>query len=364
MCGYFLNATDSNPVLMSGYLVNDDGSPGETLLMRTLPLTDFYDYDDFYGNGSIHFKELRNTIADILIVSAVDGAAETVRKGQLPIAQECVLSWCVKTIHSSYDWGRYTEEIIKTVYNTTQGPSPWVSTPFQTAFQNGTDNFYLQNVSISVETAPGDQNISSYGMLNNTAAAIIQGFIDIFPAVTTWNNESSPPLMRYKTWSQGPAWQRVLDFNPWLAPNNVSRHMERLAIAMTNVVRSASSNEMLPGKAFSRQTYVSIKWGWLAFPFALLILSLVFLVSTIIKTSGDGATGVWKTSAMPTLIYSLPKETQTQFASSSTWSSGKGASHKTRIRLLPNMGWRVSGHSQASRSPRLPTGEKVPRGWI
>jgi hypothetical protein len=121
---------------------------------------------------------------------------------------------------------------------------------------------------------------------------------------------------------------------------------------------------MLEGDSYQIEAYVSIQWEWLAFPLALLVLSFIFLVSTIIKTSRDGETGVWKTSAMPTLIYGLPKETQGQFVSSSTWSSGQGAPKKTRIKLLPNMGWRISGQSYLSRSPRLPSGERVPRGWI
>lgn len=188
-------------------------------------------------------------------------------------------------------------------------------------------------------------------------------FDDFFPSSYTAANLSSTPRLRYRNFQVGPM-VRELTFNPWLYPNNITHHMERLAIAMTNTIRSGESRTMLEGKSYLSEPYVSIKWEWLTFPLVLLLLSLVFLVSTIIKTSGDGATGIWKNSAMPTLIYSLPKETQSQFASSSAWSSKKGAPKKTRIKLLPSMGWRVSGHNYLSHSPRLPSGERVPRGWI
>jgi hypothetical protein len=364
MCGYFLNATSQDPFLMSGYLVNTDGSPGETLLMRTLPLTTIFDYKPLYGNGSINFKQFRNSIADVLIVSAVGGLATSVHQKIPPVAQECVLTWCVKTIRSSYDSGQYSEEILHTFQNTTEGPPPWISVPFWTYYANGTDNVYLQNISINLGPTLEGRNISGYGTSNKSASSIVASFQEIFPAFFTTGNSTAHPMMRWKTWQAGPAWNRILNFNPWLAPNNVTQHMERLAIAMTNVVRSAPSKTMLKGHAYTKETFISISWAWLTFPFTLLILSLVFLLATIIKTSGDGAIGVWKTSAMPTLIYSLPKETQGQFSSSSTWSSGKGAPKRTRIKLLPNMGWRVSGQSHLSRSPRLPTGERVPRGWI
>lgn len=130
---------------------------------------------------------------------------------------------------------------------------------------------------------------------------------------------------------------------------------------MTNIVRSSTSHTMLEDAAYQIEPFISIQWGWLEFPLTLLVLSLVFLVSTLVRTSGDSAMGIWKNSAMPTLIYNLPKETQTQFASSLAWSSDRGAPKKTHIRMLPNMGWRVSSHSY---STRLPSGERVPRGWI
>ena len=55
-----------------------------------------------------------------------------------------------------------------------------------------------------------------------------------------------------------------------------------------------------------------VSWKWLNFPTALLLLSLVFLAAIVFRTSRDahGGTSVWKTSAMPALMYSLPKDVQ------------------------------------------------------
>jgi hypothetical protein len=349
MCGYFLNVTSQDPTMMSGYLVDGSGLPGETLLMRTLPLSTIYDYKPLYGNGSINFKEYRNSIADVMVVAAANGSAAAVRQGIHPIAQECVLSWCVKTMRSSYDSGQYSEEVLHTFKNTTEGPPPWVTVPFQTKFENGTDNIYLEDINIDLGTTPEGRNITGYETSNASASAIVAGFQDIFPAFYTMSVNGTVPILRWKTWSTGPAWQRILEFNPWLAPNNVTRHMERLATAMTNVVRSAPSRTMLEGDAFVKETFIAISWAWLSFPFILLILSLIFLVATIIKTSGDGGTGVWKTSAMPTLIYGLPQDVREGLSSSESNDSAyrKGA-RKVRIRLLPDQGWRVSGQLCAS----------------
>lgn len=369
VCGFFLDGKDYGPVLMSGYIVNEtetSQTPGEALLVRVFPMTDFLAKIPVLG-GSIKFKHTRNAILDALIVSSED--AESVYQRKMPTAQECVLSWCVKTIESSYESGQYRENIRSTYQNTTEGPSPWTSIRLPD-INNLSSVFviYEQNVTIDRDRSIGhinDKVISNntYDIDNITAANFQTMFDSVFPSYYTDHGPSGKPMLRYKDYYVGASF-RELYFNPWQAPNNVTRHYERLATSLTNSIRSSTSVEWLRGAAYSKETFVAIKWEWLSFPFILLLLSLVFLIATMVKTSGDGATGVWKTSAMPTLIYSLPKEAQQQLTSSSTWGSGKGASTKTRIKLLPDVGWRVSGHSYLSRSPRLPSGERVPRGWI
>ncbi|CAO2655607.1 Nn.00g044100.m01.CDS01 [Neocucurbitaria sp. VM-36] len=373
MCGYFLNATSEHPILMSGYLLgSENGSKGDALIMRTLPLTAPLSKIRHYGDGSIHFKHLRHVIIDALIVSSANGSAAGAYRGAPPAALECVLSWCVKTLRSTYDEGRYHEEIIGTFFNTTTSPSPdpWTSEYYETDAENGTDITYLPDIDIYVEKTLNENKTTIFGMSNDTAAVVIQSFIDIFPAQTSATNESTVPLLRYRTWQIGPPYMRELDFNPWVAPNNVTRHMERLATALTNEIRSVKSNAtFVPGSAYGREVFIYVKWEWLSFPLLLLLLSLAFLISTMVKTSKDGGMGIWKNSAMPTLIYSLPKEIQPQFHSSSssssstTWNSTQGTK-KVRIRLLPNMGWRVSGTSQMVTSPRVHPVSQAPRGWI
>ncbi|CAN9085454.1 unnamed protein product [Alternaria alternata] len=125
-CGYFLNATSSSPVLMSGYRVENstDSTYGETLLMRTLPLVTNPLRRSLYG-GSINFKHINNPILDALIVSAADGSATSVYRKVPPIAHECVLSWCVQTLLSSYSQGGYEEQVIETFTNTTKTEYLW-----------------------------------------------------------------------------------------------------------------------------------------------------------------------------------------------------------------------------------------------
>jgi hypothetical protein len=367
VCGYFLNSTSSEPILMSGYVVGgeDRQTMNESLLVRVMPLTEMLTKAPLFG-GSINFKHLRNPILDTLIVSAT-GGSDGIYRNETPIAHECVLAWCVKTVVSAYAWGQYSESISAIYLNTTdeQRAWPWQSYPVEMDSENGTMTIFDENVTIAPPPATytaSTSNHETFGLSNTTASNIMVGFDDFFPSYYT-SIEGQKPALRYKNYLDGPS-LRKLEFNPLLFPNNVTHHMERLATAMTNVMRSSISVEMISGDALSPESIISIQWEWLSFPFLLLLLSSVFLISTMIKTSRDTETGIWKTSVMPTLIYGLPKETQGQFKEPSTWNTAKNTK-KIRIRLQPKSGWRVSGQSHLSTSPQLPPpAVQAPRGWI
>jgi hypothetical protein len=345
--------------MMSGYTI--DGNSSETLLMRNLPLTDMYTREEMYGNGSIHFKHLRHKIQDFLVVSAADGSLGSVQRNTPPVAQECVLAWCVKTLRSRYSFGDFEEVIIDTFFNTTSGSRPWNVTVFESpSGNNGTDTYYTEDIDI----LPSGIDDLSFGLSSTVASRVVNGFMDIVPAFTTLRTEQNEPMLRFKVWADGPPYLRRLPINPWLAPNNVTAHMERLATAMTNLVRSAKSREMIKGTAFTQQKYLRVRWEWLAFPTTLLVLTLIFLVATIFKTSRT-ETGVWKTSAMPSLIYGLPEKERERVVNLSASQSARKRTKKVRVRLLPRDGWRLSGQSFVRRSPILPSARgQRPPGWI
>jgi hypothetical protein len=347
-CGYFLNATSDNPVFMSGFRVENgtDTSHGETLLMRTLPLVTNPSRQPLYG-GSINFKHIQYPLLDTLVVSSPDGTAASVYEKKIPIAQDCMLSWCVKTLRSSYSNGGYEEQVIETFMNTTSAEEwPWWTEDHPEI--QVTDTEFRANISIlppSIKT-----NAIPFGVSNVTILDIVVILDEVFPSFLTVANSTAQPFIKIRTSAVDNVFFRSVRFSPWLAPNNVTYHMERMAQAMTNVIRSdAGSNELITGAAYALETYVAVHWAWLTFPLIMLFLSIVFLVATMLKTSSHshGDIGTWKTSAMPTLMYGLPPDIQRGIIS--TTSSGgathKG-SHKVRIRLLPRQGWRVSGQVQ------------------
>ncbi|KAF2474372.1 uncharacterized protein BDR25DRAFT_385936 [Lindgomyces ingoldianus] len=323
VCGYWLNSTSKEPVLMSGYLKNSTNSgEEEALLMRILALVTNPKRQTFYG-GSINFKHIRNPIEDFIIVGAAN-EAPSVYRNETPIAHECVLSWCVKTIRSSYWQATYQEEVTDLYMNETEGPYPWTTIRIDSPQGSGTDTYYAEDIVID---AP------------SSAVNTISIFDDIFPSFTTVANSSSEPLLRYRT-----------SFVNKVMPN-VSEHVDRMATAFTNVIRAGSSKEMIYGDAYDKKTYVSVRWGWLSLPLGLLILSFVFLVATIIKSAREtGQVGVRKTSAMATLLY-VSKGTP------------RARAKELRVKLLPKKGWRISGNMISPMTPKAPRTQPPP-GWL
>jgi hypothetical protein len=379
VCGYFFNSTGELPVLMSGYMVESDNSTGETLLMRTLPLISNPDRNTIY-DGSYKFKHIRNPLADFFVVTAADGKDSVLRR-EAPVALECMLTWCVKTMNSSYSWGSYKEDVIHETINTTTGPSPWDAQPFIGTDFNGTDMYYRQNVTID---APNLNN-SIFGVSNDTAMYTIRILDEFLPSWTIATNLSAEPVLRYKFALnvKGANWRKI-DFNPWLAPNNITRHVERLATALTNGLRSSNSSGSIMGDAYATQIYVSVRWEWLSLPLGLLLMSAIFLVCTIVQTGREenGQVGVWKTSAIATLLYGLPDEMQEKITSSAAKDSDIGTprakAKQLKVKLLPSKGWRVSGNLFSPMTPKPMTlrpetpepashrqnQKQAPPGWI
>lgn len=223
---------------------------------------------------------------------------------------------------------------------------------------------FLANITIHPPWS--NSTLNDYGVTNDTFARTQALFDEIFPFFITQNG-TAQPWWRIKVY----AWARnqLHSFTdcPWLAPNNVTHYLERLAAAMTNVLRTHNSHHFEHGPAFSQITFIAVHLEWIAFPLALLLLSLIFLIATIIKTrttAGTQQTGMWKTSAMPTLIYSLPKSVQDDILKSQRGDAMIKPSKKVRIRLMPTGGWRASGYTDTScPTSAIPHGT-APPGWI
>ncbi|MDV3160343.1 MAG: hypothetical protein Q8787_02570, partial [Sweet potato little leaf phytoplasma] len=86
---------------------------------------------------------------------------------------------------------------------------------------------------------------------------------------------------------------------------------ERIAASMTEQVRTSTSSYMVPGLAIHDETYVRVRWGWMAFPLITLALSIIHLVVTILVNRKVGAP-LWKASSIALLFHGVDLQNPAQ----------------------------------------------------
>ena len=81
-----------------------------------------------------------------------------------------------------------------------------------------------------------------------------------------------------------------------------------LADQITSVMRQKGENSTAPlavGIALGSQTCIGIRWSWLSFPAALIVLTMIFLVITVLQISSSEVRQLWKSSSLVLLFHGL-----------------------------------------------------------
>jgi hypothetical protein len=313
-----------------------------------------------WGAGSIHFKDVRNPVVDALI-SSTENLSE-VYADKAPLLQECVIQWCVKTMQSSYFMGTYKEEITATYVNDSQGAYPWAVSYDADEDIYMTD--YFDNVTIAAPSTGSNFSDFGWGLDNNTMFRTVNIFDRMFPSFTSIANSSSEEIFRWRTGSATLVRTKLLEFNPWLLPNNISHHLDRLCEAITNVARSMPNSDEVFGKAWNQEVYVDVRWAWLSLPLGLLLFSCVFLIATVIRSAMEkDQISIRKNSAIATLLYGFPDHYQKRLAKSNPKGTPRAKAKELKVRLSATRGWRASELGFSPMTPKAPKNVPPP-GWI
>ncbi|KIW04791.1 uncharacterized protein PV09_03978 [Verruconis gallopava] len=310
-CGYYLTPPGYMPQLMSGYEITVDGSVGEVLSTRFFAMTDIYTGVPFF-NGSILFPQIKHPINDFILVTTPGGFDGAV-KNVTPEIQECELHWVVKTVQSQVVNGQLFEENIKTWEFESNVTSTWdLQDP--TVYQA---SFFMTLPDKHSVTGP----TSTYGLTNTTGRKVNDVWAQIAPSTFTRPSASNPaktgPVLKI-WWLYSPphlviVTEPKLPWEPWA---NVSDHMAQAITVMNQVVRrntlsSTGTHDVSVGVATRAVTIVDIRWQWITLPVALLVFALIFLITTMWRSSKDKEQiGIWKTSALAILFNGLGEDVQ------------------------------------------------------
>lgn len=119
---------------------------------------------------------------------------------------------------------------------------------------------------------------------------------------------------------------------------------EQMTVSIRGELAAEYSPEYSYGSATWRDQMSHVRWGWLAYPISLVILSLIFLIGTIIKTRNQE---VWKTSILPMIFHAFGGVDHEKFVKLDTVEEMKSASRGQKVYL----GGDQAGHSLFKAGP-------------
>ncbi|KAL8768246.1 MAG: hypothetical protein Q9209_005476 [Squamulea sp. 1 TL-2023] len=91
---------------------------------------------------------------------------------------------------------------------------------------------------------------------------------------------------------------------PLAYSRDLNQTIKSIAASMTEVIRTGPNSTSNVGVSYVERTFIEIRWGYLAYPIVLVLLTMVVLVAVILKTRRHGGT-VWKNSALALLFHEL-----------------------------------------------------------
>lgn len=339
-CGHFMDAGLDGRILMNGYsLGSNRSSPpsmdGPVLLLRLYELQNF-DSNAYYWEGTGHFNNIQSPFEHFVVVSGADTAS--VYANTTPAAQECMLSWCEKTIHSTFSDGQYSEEIISSFVGINNSKVP---APFLTRVIGAKQYELLDNVTVF-----GSEPNTTYSIENVVQLAARFTIGNYFPAFGIITN-SSATVQPMTVNSSGSSqlitrWRpgnlphvNALQYDSWGPSTNVSAHVADLATLLTNIIRiSGNMVEKVIGPG-APETFISISWGWFVLPLMLEFATLILLLATMRKSRSKEGPAIWKSSSLATLMNGLSDDVRNDLGNSQNIMEFREKAEHVSVRLNP-----------------------------
>ncbi|KAI4197274.1 MAG: hypothetical protein LQ350_006047 [Teloschistes chrysophthalmus] len=132
--------------------------------------------------------------------------------------------------------------------------------------------------------------------------------------------------------------------------SNLTRRIDNLATSMSNSIRGQDDHVFDPayGIAWTKETYVHVRWGWFAFPITLVSLASLFLAGIMLETSHRDIQ-VWKSSNIALLFHgrslNLTASSDGPVSRLSAMTS-RASDIKAKLLETPGGGWKLTQEGQ------------------
>ncbi|KAK4495451.1 hypothetical protein PRZ48_013782 [Zasmidium cellare] len=235
---------------------------------------------------SIAFKDRLNDsmpLADVFVILANytwDGLGDTPDKLNLgPYAAECILELCVQEYSAISKNGTFHETPVGRPMHLDAGAN-------RDVVDMGTHSLAYYYVT---------QDGKNYTI----GESAMKGFWFYFTTLFTGS------VAQYNSASAQPEWPSDLTQSIFqhlnATPHTLDAMFANIAASATLNLRTRPDAEIWRGDALYQQAIVTVRWLWMILPLALLILTLVFLLSVAVQTRLAGMQ-TWKTSSVAQLF--------------------------------------------------------------
>ncbi len=219
-------------------------------------------------------SELRDVEASVGQFSSL--ISKRINDSDDAFAWECALSYCINKYSTSATDGVIHQEIRETWRNNSATHS------------QDSDLLYRPPDSVNGNVA----NVSTFRVAS-LAARAMNGFLS-----NTFTGSGGLDVS-----GTGPAFSSDV-IHALYDTKDYSKRIENLAISMTNNIRQQNDSGSGPfsGLAFKTETYVKFRWAWFSYPATVILLSLLYLIGTIIETTRRDAV-IWRSSNLALLFH-------------------------------------------------------------
>ncbi|KAF7515906.1 hypothetical protein PCG10_002689 [Penicillium crustosum] len=234
-------------------------------------------------------------------------------------ATECALYFCVDTYNASVKNGQFEETRTLTTSKTNyllskSGGQDSALTP-DTCYVNGTRHQppYQANENCTYNVA-----WQSLLAMYNSVGPLLQGNGYTFGGRPAWRSDNGPSDIIEALYGESGGYA------------DINSLFKSLASSLTTHARSKVCDGTIDGVAWTNQSFVHVRWPWMSLPIALVVLTIVFLIVTVIRTRHQY---IWKSSPLALLFSDVHVDEPLPFKSDPTLKGMESASNDMHVCL-------------------------------
>lgn len=250
-----------------------------------------------------------------------------------PWAVQCGLQTCVNTLSSTVVNGTLQENITHTVLNHTvvdmSSPGPDSDYGVYITGDSGTPFLLSMGALLSIRgwfsaiftngSATRATNDFTRSITDPDRAVVVNLTVGISSGETFFDSDIVTAFYwNYYEYSEG-----------------LDMLMSDLAVSMTTAFRGFIGAVPVHGKSLAVESYVSVRWGFAVLPIVAILLTLLFLIASMVLTR-TSSTRLWKSSALVSLFHGLDQDTKDRFIATDGLGERKKQAKTVRVRLYTN----------------------------